>query len=447
MTKAESISHWCRRSPNSPTCLLVAAANRLEMCLVVINRMAFEYTEQVQQQLKASLKDSGVVIHSQTVYNRSETHGGCWYTFNVYHSQLSASFNGHYYHFVRDADGHFCARPVIWREMGRFFLERSESWDSATCDCGWDTIDLIAVGRLRFGAAATPEIYAQLTQAEAEAFLTANDLMRDGRFTRAALLLTRKRPQDHMHLYDAYARIGFGDDMGNSSEVMKLGDCILAQYGQLIRLLPRYLGRDLREDDVYPRSMLHEVIVNALAHRNYTIPGDVHVRVRRDGSAVIVSNTGSLPDGLQLGSGAITNGATEKDLGFRYECGLYTQEQVMPIWRNPLIAHGLHLAGLMHAQGEGLHIIRVAAERCDRQVVSADDRFVVRFEDRQARKQAQRFSAFTARQQVILRWVEAHGSVTNAKVRELVGCSDETARVEVKVLVEKGVLRAEGALR
>jgi predicted HTH transcriptional regulator len=423
----------------------VACANRWEATWLYIGRFGFDLTGIPGIALHEQLRKLGMALHTQGSWFASVRDAAWdWRALCVLPTQRPVGYDGHYWQLVMDQGGKIVVQPVQPHELAAFFLERDDSWDSATCGCGWEAINLRDVAAMKFGLNTT----ATLTQAEAEAFLEKEGLIRQGRFTRAAVLLAGEKPQSLQHLYDCWARIGFGEDLGQSSAVKVLGGSLLWQYAQLMDLLPRYLGHELGETGPYTRGLLQEAIVNALAHRDYTAFGDVQVRVRPDRSQVVVSSTGGLPEGLVLSYGEVVPREIHPK-GEEYptrESPLYAQKRVLPVWRNPLIAHGLHLAGLMQARGEGLQMIgqRVLKRQAEITAVVTEDRFSMCFDDSAAKAKAERLSHFTERQRMILNWVEQHGSISNGKVRELVGCSDETARAEINVLVDQELLRSEG---
>lgn len=85
-----------------------------------------------------------------------------------------------------------------------------------------------------------------------------------------------------------------------------------------------------------------EGLANALAHRDYTRLGAVHVQWQADG--IVISNPGGLPDGVRLGNLLVTP----------------------PRPRNPLLADALKRAGVVERTARGVDTVFADQVRCGR---------------------------------------------------------------------------------
>ena len=111
--------------------------------------------------------------------------------------------------------------------------------------------------------------------------------------------------------------------------------------GRIQRLLPAsldFMGQKIEGRlpvKVFPAEVARELIVNALAHRDYTIADKVTVRI--SDSLLIVSSPGCLPSPLTL-----------RTLRTRH----------VAIARNPRLAHDLYKLGYMELMGLGLQALQ-----------------------------------------------------------------------------------------
>jgi len=86
------------------------------------------------------------------------------------------------------------------------------------------------------------------------------------------------------------------------------------------------LGRLQRKETwKYPLEALREAVINALIHRDYTITGEIQVRLYED--RLVISNPGRLPEGI-----------TPEQL---------REPEHLSIPRNPLLAQVFYYAGLI----------------------------------------------------------------------------------------------------
>jgi ATP-dependent DNA helicase RecG len=161
-------------------------------------------------------------------------------------------------------------------------------------------------------------------------------LERDGYLTNAAALLFC--PEPDVYVPGCSVKIGFfeGPEIIYQDEV---GGPIVEQVDEVVELLySKYLRAKISYDGIqrverypFPRAAVREVLVNAVAHKNYASGAPVQVRVYDD--QLIVCNACVLPDGWGI----------EDLLGF------HASEP-----HNPKIANAFFLAGLVESWGRGV---------------------------------------------------------------------------------------------
>ena len=141
--------------------------------------------------------------------------------------------------------------------------------------------------------------------AEPEPWLRKQTLVSDDRPTVAGVLLFAEEPQAPLpkrcgikvYRYKTREREGFRDVLGFDPITIEGG--LYQQIKEAVRVtieitesIPR-MGNDSLEKIQYPRETLHEIITNAVIHRDYSIADDVHIRVFDN--RIEVQSPGRLP--------------------------------------------------------------------------------------------------------------------------------------------------------
>lgn len=140
---------------------------------------------------------------------------------------------------------------------------------------------------------------------EPEAWLRKQQLLRDGRPTVGAILLFSEEPQAllpkrcGLKIY----RYKTKDDQGSRETLAfdpitiegSLYKQIYAAVGETTRVIEeiKKLGQETLEDIQYPAETLHEIITNAVLHRDYSVADDIHIRIFDN--RVEVESPGPLP--------------------------------------------------------------------------------------------------------------------------------------------------------
>jgi ATP-dependent DNA helicase RecG len=141
--------------------------------------------------------------------------------------------------------------------------------------------------------------------AEPEPWLKKQLLLSDDKPTVAGLLLFSEEPQAALpkrcgikiYRYKTQELEGFREALAFDPKTVE--GCLYSQIKDAVRLtieiaeaIPK-LGQEDLERIKYPRETLHEIITNAVIHRDYSIPDDVHIRIFEN--RIEVQSPGRLP--------------------------------------------------------------------------------------------------------------------------------------------------------
>lgn len=176
-----------------------------------------------------------------------------------------------------------------------------------------------------------------------------------------------------------------------------------------------------------PKEAIAEIIVNAVAHRDYTSNASVQVSVFSD--RIEVSNPGRLPKGLTPEQLAKPHSSEPS---------------------NPLIARPLYLAHYIESLGTGtLDVIRLCHESNlpPPEFAQRGNQLVVTLWRDWLTEDALNKLDLTGRQQEGIRYVKKTGKITNSEYQDLLGVTRKTALRDLDGLVEKGVIERIGAKR
>lgn len=176
-----------------------------------------------------------------------------------------------------------------------------------------------------------------------------------------------------------------------------------------------------------PKAAVSEAIINAVAHRDYTAGSSVQVSVFSD--RVEVSNPGELPRGL-----------TPEQLRHAHPS----------IPRNPLISEVLFLSGYIEKAGTGTtEMIRRCREAglAEPEFRQVGDQWVVTLWRDWLTPAFFAEYGLNERQAKGLELLRKASSMTNTEYRKTTGAIAKTAARDLDELVEKGILRREGAGR
>jgi len=185
-----------------------------------------------------------------------------------------------------------------------------------------------------------------------------------------------------------------------------------------------YEGIHRRDILEYPYDALREAVINALIHRDYIGTSNIQIRVYDD--KLIIMNEGKLPPEVPV----------EK---------LKTEHLSKP--RNTFLAKVFYFAGLIESWGRGT--IKIV-ENCVKQGLPEPDFIeesgvmkVVFYKDKFTEDYLGKMG-LNDRQIKAVMYVKEKRKITNKEYHEINNCSRNTATNDLRILVEKDVLKESG---
>jgi len=262
------------------------------------------------------------------------------------------------------------------------------------------------------------------------------NLVKGDRLTNAGVLLFTANPQSIFPGTEIQVAQFRGDDVildsiSATGPIMKQLESVLAFLRQVVGVRfeidakeANVQGLQRKEVWPYPLRALREAILNAIAHRDYTIPVNIQIKVLDD--RLVIWNPGRLPEGLN----------PER---------LYQEHRSLP--RNPLLAGALYRVGLIEKWGTGtVKMVELFKEQGLPKPIfeEMDNGFrVVLLKDPYTVENL-RSQGVKDRQIQALLYMKENGRITNKQYRELVKISDEAARKDLAELVEMGLISRHG---
>jgi Predicted transcriptional regulator containing an HTH domain and an uncharacterized domain shared with the mammalian protein Schlafen len=240
-------------------------------------------------------------------------------------SIVPVSYHGRYY--VRSGS---VTTELQGNQLTEFLLKRSGiTWEEITVDdFTTDDLDLSTIER--FKSLAKDRLPYIQQETNSEVVLQKLNLIKDGKYKRAAVLLFAKNPQHYF--LQARIRIGrflnewevFTSDIveGNLFEqVDKTLEILRTKY----LLSPiSYDGIYRREKLQYPYDALREAVLNAVIHRDYMTTSNIQIRVYAD--KLLVLNDGRLPEEIRIESLKETHNSVPRN--FLIADTFYKSEQI-----------------------------------------------------------------------------------------------------------------------
>ena len=315
-------------------------------------------------------------------------------------------------------------RRMTQREITEMFESSTgTSWDYYTVDEPLNVLDEETIRRFAK--------MAKLDRYSTDEILRKLHLVRDGRPTRAAVLLFGRNVQDIF--MNAVVRVGRFKD----SEILDsvdIGGNLFSQVEDTLNAVKKHLGRkfiirETRREEIwdYPLIALREGIINAIIHRDYRRPEEIQIKIYDD--HLTIWNPGTLPFDL-----------TVEDL--------YREHPSHP--RNKLIAEAFYLAGYIEKWGSGtLRIINAMKKRGLPEPVIrlVGEGFEMKFYKDIYNAETLRDIGINERQIKAILYIRERGSISNREYREMFGVSNKTAYLEIMDLVKRGLLVKRGAGR
>ena len=174
----------------------------------------------------------------------------------------------------------------------------------------------------------------------------------------------------------------------------------------------------------YPLEALREAILNAMVHRDYTSSAEIQIRIYKD--KLLIMNPGILPTEISIES-------------------LKSTHISKP--RNPYIAGVFQKAGYIESWGRGTNKILKACIDAGLPEPEFNDEhgiFSVTFYKSMLSEDNLAKMGLNERQIKALAFVKSKGSINNKNYRELNNVAHDTASIELKDMLKKGIFMAIG---
>ncbi len=145
---------------------------------------------------------------------------------------------------------------------------------------------------------------------EPEDWLRKQNLLNQGKPTAAGVLLFSDEPQNALpkrsaiKIYQYKTKEDEGSRETLAFDPMTIEGCIYEQIKEAVKITKdvvekmKRLGETGLEEVTYPHETLHEIITNAVLHRDYSVAADVHVRVYDN--RIEIESPGRLPGHITL---------------------------------------------------------------------------------------------------------------------------------------------------
>ena len=341
-------------------------------------------------------------------------------------SSVPISFNGRFY--VRSGS---TVQELAGGKLAEFLLEAlNYSWDeqieedATVADLCTDTMEefkRLAQGRL-------PSI---AKESNFTTILQKLGLLKNGKLTKAAVLLFAKDPQKHC--LQAVVKMG----KFQSPTVIQTTDIVQGnlfnQLGTTMEILQtKYLLRNISFEGLhrldtleYPYEALREAIINAIIHRDYTKPVQTQIRIYPD--RLVVRNPGKLSSEVPA----------EK---------LKTEHD--SFLRNKLIASVFYYAGFIEAWGSGMGKI---LKECRKQGLPEPDfaeengiMVVTLYKDICDEGYLKKLN-LNQRQIAAVMYVRSNGKITNNDYRKINSVSRSTSVRDLAELVSMEIFNQTGS--
>ena len=278
--------------------------------------------------------------------------------------------------------------------------------------------------------------------------LTRSELLREsgavdavGRVTHAGLLLFGRQPHQFLPQVGVVVVRFRGTSMHEAVAASERYARRVEVVGPAARLIERtwevlfeeiagepvVQGLQRRESYAYPLEAVREAVVNTICHRDYRIVGQ-RIEIRLFDDHLEIMSPGGLPGYITL----------DNILDEHYS-------------RNPRLVRGLYYWGYIEELGQGVDIIYEAMRREHHPPPEFRDTgraFTVTLSNVVDDIELQYGEQFNPRQVRALRFLASNEQITNRDYQQLCpGVTPETLRLDLRDLVEKGILLKIGAKR
>jgi len=271
----------------------------------------------------------------------------------------------------------------------------------------------------------------KITEKDPVDILKKLELIKENKPTWAAILLFGKNPNSaltqaviHCGRFKEKEKRGIIDDR-------MIGGTIIEQIDEAMNFITKNInvkflitGKPEREEVWdYPLMAIREAIINAVCHRDYTVPSNTDIMIYDD--SLIIRNPGGLLSGLILED-------------------LYKPHSSAS--RNKGISSVFYNIGLIEQWGSGIENMRKACKQAGipEPVLEADRSFQVEFTKDVFSEESLKSKELNERQIKAVLFMKEAGKITNKDYRQLNDISDEWVRKDLNELVKKGLLQIKG---
>jgi len=339
----------------------------------------------------------------------------------VSHSMVPVSLNGKYYERIGNT-----TREMKPERLRQFFL-KGANWDSLINEgAEFDEIDEETVKIFIRMANVKGRLTVFDENVDTKTLFEHLKLSNKGKLTNAAIVLFGKDPQKYF--LNAVLRV-----IRLKNEITPIGDRLIG--GNLFKqvmegeeaiknfLGVRYEIRELVREEIwdYPLPAIREALINALIHRDY-FRWNVQTQIKIFDDYMWFYNIGGLPEGITIGQ---------------------LKEPHSSVPRNPLIVHIFYLAGFIEEMGSGTGRIidnMKSTGLPEPEFKEEMGGFSVYFRKDVYTEEYLRKLGLNERQIKAVMYVKEKGKITNREYQKLTGISRQMATIDLKQLVEKGVL-------
>jgi len=390
-----------------------------------------------KSEIKKLLEDLPNKIRNKlgiTLFVREEIQSGkSLLNIEISPSSFPISYDGKFY--VRTGS---TTQELSGIELSSFLLGKTgNSWDELPADANIDQLEEVLDKESieKFKAIASHRLPLIDQDTTKNILQKLNLITKDGRLTRACILLFGRNPQKYF--ISAYSKVGrfknntiILDTVEVKGNLFQQLDGILEAIKKNINVMFDTSVRELSLEGVarreiwdYPLDALREAVINALVHRDYLdTSSSIEVRIYDD--ELILSNPGKLMPPLTIEQ------LKEKHSGRQ---------------RNPLIAAVFYYANLIESWGSGtLKMINLCKEQNlpEPEFVERKEgigEFAVLFYKDIFNEEELRKRGLNERQIKAVKYVKEKGKITNREYQEISKISERTATRDLLDLVVKKI--------
>ena len=232
--------------------------------------------------------------------------------------------------------------------LSQFLLEKTGlTWDGIPVDgVSVDDLSAEAFDLYREQAIRTKRIEESEDLGPRTLQLENLNLMINKHLTRAAILLFHHNPEKWIP--GSYIKIGYFESEAELAFQDEIHGSLLAQVDRTIDLLyTKYFKGAISYNDItrvtiypYPRNAIRELVLNAIAHKNYALMVPIQIKVFSD--HIVISNDCVFPKGWTVEN-------------------LLAPHRSRPY--NPLIANTFYRSGFIESWGRGIQKIKESCEK------------------------------------------------------------------------------------